>query len=132
MHWDPFEEIERSMRALTHLVSEPARPARTNLFRENGNLIAEFELPGVDKKDIQLNLTENEIEVKVERKMEKEIEQKRKGYFYEASAEKFYRRLVLPERVIPEKANAKLENGVLRVTMPLYEVKEKKKRIEIK
>lgn len=39
------------------------------------SVIASLEIPGVEKKDIDLNITENSIEVKIEKKAEKEFKE---------------------------------------------------------
>jgi len=95
----------------------------TDLEETDKEIIAKFELPGVDKKDIQLNITENKIEVKVEKR--KESEEKKKGYRrMERRYAGFYRVIPLPEGVHPEKAKTKYEDGILEVTMPKAEAKK--------
>ncbi len=105
------------------------RSPLTDLEETGKEVIAKFELPGVEKKDIQLNITENKIEVKVEKR--KESEEKKKGYYrMERKYAGFYRAIPLPEGVHPEKAKAKYEKGILEVTMPKSEAK-KISKIEI-
>lgn len=105
------------------------RSPLTDLEETDREVIAKFELPGVDKKDIQLNITENKIEVKVEKK--KESEEKKKCYYrVERRYAGFYRAIPLPEGVHPEKAKAKYEDGILKVTMPKAETK-KVSKVEI-
>lgn len=100
-----------------------------DLEETDKEVIAKFELPGVDKKDIELNITEDKIEVKVERKQEARIE--KKGFYREERSYRgFYRSMALPSKVIPEKSKAKYKDGVLEVSMPKAEVK-KKNKIEI-
>jgi len=99
------------------------RSPLTDLEETDKEVIAKFELPGVDKKDIQLNITENKIEVKVEKR--KESKEKKKGYYrMERRYSGFYRAIPLPEGVHPEKAKAKYEDGILEVTMPKAETKK--------
>ena len=105
------------------------RSPLTVLEETDKEVIAKFEHLMVDKKDIQLNITEEKIEVKVEKKYEDKIE--KKGYYKEErSYGGFYRALVLASKIIPEKAKAKYKDGVLEVTMPKTESK-KKNKIEI-
>ena len=100
-----------------------------DLEETDNELIARFELPGVDKKDIQLNITENKIEVKAEKKQEEKIE--KKGiYKEERSYTGFYRSFALPGEVVPEKSKAKYKDGILEVAMPKAE-KTKKSKIDI-
>ncbi len=105
------------------------RSPLTDLEETDKNIIAKFEMPGVDKKDIQLNITEDKIEVKVEKKQEAKVE--KKGFYREERSYRgFYRAMALPSNVIPEKAKAKYKDGILEVTIPKAKVK-KKNKIEI-
>ncbi len=113
-----------------------ARMPVTDVYETESKIIARLEIPGVDKKDIELNITEHGIEVKVEKKAEKEIKDEKKGYYhYESRGTQFYRAIPFTKEVIAEKAEAEYKNGVLKVEVPKVkqeEKKEKKKRIEIK
>jgi len=152
---DPFEEIKRFRKEMNLLFdtflgsefTERALPDIKNmkkdmqLFRQplsdlketDKELIASIEIPGVDKKDIQLRITENNLEVKVEKKQEMKVE--KKGYLRaERSYKGFYRSMYLPSKVIPEQAKASYKDGVLEIIMPKSEKKklEKAKKIEVK
>lgn len=150
---DPFEEMKRFRKEMNRLfdtflgrVAERALPDMSSmrkdmqLFRQplsdlretDKELIASIEIPGVDKKDIQLQITENNLEVKVEKKQEMKVE--KKGYLKaERSYKGFYRSMSLPSRVIPQQAKASYKDGVLEVVMPKAEKKklEKAKKIEV-
>ena len=90
------------------------------------SVIARFELPGVDKKDIELNVTEDYIEVKSEKKQEK-----KKDKMYERFSQQFYRRIPLPTNVKAEKAKASYKNGILNIEIPKKkEISRKKIEIE--
>jgi len=105
------------------------RSPLTDLEETDKEVIAKFEMPGVDKKDIQLNITEDKIEVKVEKKQEAKVE--KKGFYKEERSYRgFYRAIALPSNVIPEKAKAKYKDGILEVIIPKAETK-KKNKIEI-
>ncbi|MEM4625237.1 MAG: Hsp20/alpha crystallin family protein [Candidatus Pacearchaeota archaeon] len=105
------------------------RSPLTDLEETDKELIVKFEIPGVDKKDIQLNVTEDRVEVKVEKKQEFKVE--KKGFYREERSYRgFYRSIPLPVEVIPEKAKAKYKDGILEVTIPKSEIK-KKNQIEI-
>ncbi len=105
------------------------RTPLTDIQETDDKIIATFEIPGVDKKDIQLNVTENRIEVKVEKKQEVKME---KGNYLkeERSYKGFYRAMPLPAEIIPEKTRASYKDGVLKVEM-IKTKKEKKKQIPI-
>ena len=101
----------------------------TDLQETDKEVIAKIEIPGVDKKDIQLNITENRIEVKAEKKHEAKVE--KKGFYREErSYSGFYRTIPLPFGVTPEKAKVRYQDGVLKIKIPKTENKNKSK-IEI-
>jgi HSP20 family protein len=117
--------------------NEPApygefRTPLTTLKQTDKSVSASFELPGVDRKDIELNVTDDAIEVKVQKKAERET--KKKGFYsYESHSQHFYRRLPLPTGVDARKAQAEYKNGLLKVDVPkTKKLIESKKRIEIK
>jgi HSP20 family protein len=91
------------------------------------------ELPGMDKSDIQLTITENTLEIKGERKEEKKEEKEGQYVRRESRSTSFYRAFNLPENVDENGIDANLDKGVLKVTIPKVEpVKPEKKQIEIK
>jgi HSP20 family protein len=75
------------------------------------------ELPGLEDKDVQINLADNLLTIKGEKKVEKE--QKDKDYrMVERSYGAFERTIELPEGVNPDTIQATIAKGVLTVTVP--------------
>jgi len=75
------------------------------------------ELPGLEEKDVQVNVADNVLTIKGEKKSEKE--QKEKDYrMFERSYGSFSRTLELPAGINPDNIKASLANGVLKVTVP--------------
>ena len=75
------------------------------------------ELPGLAEKDVQVNVADNVLTIKGEKKSEKE--EKDKNYrMYERSYGSFSRTLDLPAGINPDSIKASLSNGVLKVTVP--------------
>jgi HSP20 family protein len=75
-----------------------------------------LEIPGIDKDKMQLNATEDSIEVSGEQSAEERGEEKARNYVYnERSYNSFYRNIPIPEEIVPSKINAKMQNGVLEV-----------------
>lgn len=75
-------------------------------------------LPGVDKKDINLDLTENVLAISCERREEKE-EKGEGGYrVKEQSYGRFYRSFSLPSPVKTGEAKATYKDGELKIVMP--------------
>jgi len=95
----------------------------------DNSVIARFELPGVDKKEINLNVTDNFIEVKAEKKTEKKKEDKDYSN-YESISQHFYRRIPLSSSVKADSAKATYKDGILRVEIPKGK-QIQKKRIQI-
>ena len=88
------------------------------------------ELPGLEKKDVELNITDNLLTIRGEKKSERE--EKNKDYhLVERSFGSFARPVELPAAVKPEDITAEIAKGVLRVTVQKPAPKQAK-QIEIK
>jgi HSP20 family protein len=75
------------------------------------------ELPGLEEKDVQINLADNVLTIKGEKKAEKE--EKDKSYrLIERSYGAFSRSVELPAGVNPDAIKASLAKGVLKVSVP--------------
>jgi len=90
------------------------------------------ELPGVDEKEVQLELINDTLKIKGEKKQQKE--EKEKNYYrMERSYGSFQRVLSLPEDADQEKINAVYKNGIMKITIPRKAApKTEVKQIEIK
>ncbi len=91
-------------------------PFATSIVSEKDN---EFnitaEMPGIEKKDIEINVTESEVVIKAE-----------------GNGRKYYKSIAAPSPVDPDSAKARYNNGVLEVTLNLKESnKPKGKKIDI-
>ncbi|MFH1916272.1 MAG: Hsp20/alpha crystallin family protein [Nanoarchaeota archaeon] len=146
-HWlDEIERMHEEMDKLSRFMRHPLteydkkghplqefRSPIVNQFESKGQLITEIELPGVDKKDIELDVTDNYAEIKVAKKQEHE--EKDKGIFrYESSSQNFYRKIPFPVEVKAASGDAEFKNGILKIAMPKVQRVEHKnvKRLEIK
>lgn len=88
------------------------------------DVIATAEMPGLEKSDININLTGDMLEISAETK--KEEEKQEKGYIYkERRSGSYYRAISLPSTIDPENTKATYNNGVLQVIMPKTEIKKK-------
>tara|TARA_Y100000310_G_C20124791_1_gene553129 strand:- start:14 stop:502 length:489 start_codon:yes stop_codon:yes gene_type:complete len=75
------------------------------------------DLPGVVKKDIKLDITENSIEISAKHK--DESKKNNKNFLKRERTElSYYRVLPLPVNVLSGKAKAKLSDGILSITIP--------------
>ncbi|PIU21026.1 MAG: hypothetical protein COT15_04490 [Candidatus Diapherotrites archaeon CG08_land_8_20_14_0_20_34_12] len=74
------------------------------------------ELPGIDKKDLDINVTEDMITFKA--KTESKEEKKKEGYYYrERGYSSFVRSLPLPAEVLPNNTKAEFSNGILTIRL---------------
>lgn len=132
-----FEEIDR---AFDRMVGRPRRRYGITEFRtpvmdikdEGDHYLLEAELPGIRKEDVDIEVTEDKLTVKGERKEEKKEE--KEGYVrHERGYRSFYREIPMPSDVISDKATAEMKGGILKIMLPKTE-KEKKggKKIEVK
>lgn len=98
---------------------------------ENDNeYIINYDLPGMDKKDVKVSFSNGVLSVSGERKEEKESKDAN-YYRCERTYGKFYRSFTLPDGVKDDAIDAKFENGTLRVVIPKAE-ERKPKQIDIK
>jgi len=102
----------------------------THVDKEAKKYSCKVSLPGIDPKEVQINVQGNLLTITGERKVEKKT--KEAEYFHEEFAYgKFVRDIELPEGVLPEKMTAEFVNGVLEITAPVAAMALPKK-IEIK
>ena len=94
----------------------------------------ELAAPGTTKEDFNVNLdNDGNLVIKMEHKDNKKDENKKEHYLRrEFSYSNYEQALTLPEDVETGKIEAKVENGVLHVTLPRTHTAEKEtKRIEV-
>jgi HSP20 family protein len=92
------------------------------------------ELPGVDEKDIEVELQDDVLTIRGEKKIEKEEGDKEKGYHVmERSYGSFARSITLPYSADSDKVSADFSKGVLKVVIPRpAEMAAKTRKIEVK
>ncbi len=95
-------------------------------YAKDGKLEIRVDLPGVDPKEVDISLDGPQLVIRGERKSEREEEN---GY-REVRYGSFERRFTVPRGIDAEKAEARYENGVLALTLPLPEA-AKAKRITV-
>lgn len=130
--WHPWADFDRFQKAMTEWMGQffgreamrpmirpegPLMPA-LNLFKEDSNLVVEMALPGVDKKDLNIETTRDTLTVSGETRLENRQE-KDKVFQTELYRGRFRRMISLPSEIVTDKVTAKLDNGILRITMPM-------------
>lgn len=131
--WDPYAELTALQRqffgndlmASTKNFSLPT----TDVYTQDNNLVVEAHLPNFEKSDVDIQIDGNSLIIQAE-KHEKE-EDKSKQFVVRESSSSFYRKVTLPKRADAEGIDAHLDDGVLKVTVPLTPIPEPKK-VEVK
>src|SRR5579875_3342495 len=135
--WRPFHELERWRREMDREFSrhfgrlfhdlEPADLEAPYLpaiesYVKDGNLVIRADVPGLEPKDIELNV----LAIKGERKQQEQVKQEeyiRRETVYGS----FERRLTLPEEVDAQQIKASFKNGVVEIAMPVVKALTPKK-----
>jgi HSP20 family protein len=90
----------------------------TDVFTEGDTLYVRAELPGIDPADLTVEVEGTVLRIGGEKKEEHEVEEGDR-FVRECRYGSFRRDVILPEGVVPESVNARFDNGVLTVSVPL-------------
>jgi len=93
-------------------------------------LMISAELPGLSENEIEVHLENDVLVIRAEKKFERKDE-KENYHFMERSYGRFQRALRLPGPVDPDQVQARLEHGVLTVTVPKSHRQERSRRIKV-
>jgi HSP20 family protein len=123
---DPFRDLDRITQQLLGTSSRPAVMAM-DAWREGDQFVIEFDLPGVDPDNVDLDVERNALTVRAERPT-------RDGQEEMLAAERprgvFSRQLILGDNLDTEKVQAVYRAGVLTLRIPVKE-KAKPRKISI-
>ena len=126
----PFPEISHPLKRLRAgglpLLTIPV----VDLFEEKDNVVVKAELPGLEKNDVEVSLTDSRLTIKGEKKKEEKVNEKDYSYS-ERSYGAFARVFALPCQVKADKVKASFKNGVLEVNLPKSE-EAKKQAVSVK
>ena len=134
IRWDPFREMTQLQNRFDRLFEavggrqESWLPA-VDVFDTQDAVMLKAELAGMDPDDIQIEVEDNVLTIKGERKFEEQVDEER-YYRVERRFGSFQRSLALPQGVKPDRIEAAYDDGILTVTVPKAE-QEKPKRIEV-
>jgi HSP20 family protein len=125
--WEPFRGLRRRDDTFDQLFREFFRrpmleegellePA-VDVAESDGEVIVKMEIPGVEKDQLHLTVSDDHLTVRGESR--KESEEKRKNYYrQEIRYGAFQRSVALPVEVDAAKAHAELKNGMLKIALP--------------
>src|SRR6201982_1050949 len=126
--WDPFREFstlqDRMNRLFRDSYGEREEALTTSTFapavdvyEDEHNVTLKIEVPGIDEKDIDVQIENNTLTVHGERKIEKE--EKEENYRrVERQYGSFTRTFTLPSTVDSEKIQADYDKGILKIVLP--------------
>ncbi|MEQ8921285.1 MAG: Hsp20/alpha crystallin family protein [Marinovum algicola] len=101
---------------------------RTDISETDDAMLVSVDLPGLDDKDIEVNVTDDMLTIRGEHE-----EKTENNGFSSQSRRSFHRMIPVPPGVDAGKAEAEFRRGVLTVTLPkTEEAKARVKRIEVK
>jgi len=100
-----------------------------DIYETDNQIMVQAELPGIEKKDIALQLENNVLTLKGERRFEKETKQEN-YHRIERSYGGFSRAFTIPTIVDEEKIRADYKDGILKIELPKKE-QVKSKQIKI-
>jgi HSP20 family protein len=102
-----------------------------DIFEEGHDIVMKAELPGMNKEDIEVNITDDIITLSGEKKKEEKIE-KKNYHRLERSYGSFVRSFRLPAEVQTEQVKAQFKDGILEIRVPkTEEAKKKEKKVQI-
>lgn len=130
VRWSPFQELETMQRQLSRLlegVGTEEWPGESGQWlpavdiRETEDaLLVEAELPGIDKKDVKVEVKDGTLTISGERKYEKDVKEEN-VHRIERAYGRFVRALALPSIVDTNKVEAEMKDGVLKLRLPKVE-----------
>ncbi|NPA28441.1 MAG: Hsp20/alpha crystallin family protein [Epsilonproteobacteria bacterium] len=142
--YNPFAELEEIREQFNRLLNNVGSNVNENVMKDIDFVPAvntreaddayyiEVDLPGVKKEDITIDINENTLTIKGERKIKEEYKDAN-FYKVESVYGKFERSFALPEDADIDNIEAKFENGVLIIKIPkVTKVEKAPKKIEIK
>lgn len=129
VRWDPFSELSALQKQFfgDDMISafKGVNIPTTDVYTKDNELVVEAHLPNFNDEDVNVQVENNSVVISAER--HEKQEDKDKKYVVRESSSSFYRRIQLPERADTEAIKAHLDEGVLKVRIPLTPLPEPKK-----
>jgi len=140
VRWNPIGEMTAMQNRINRWFNEPYWPASrmdddtgmgmwnpaVDLYEKDDHFVIKAELPGVNKKDIAIDLKDRVLTLSGERSHENEVKEEN-YYRRERSYGKFQRAFTLPADVDSDKINAEFNDGILQIEIPKPEGQKPRK-----
>lgn len=146
VRWDPFQDLISLQERMNRLFEQTLDRSRgegegmvagtwapaVDIYETPDSIVLQAELPGLSKDDIDIQVRDNVLTLKGERRSEKEV--KEGNYLrVERAYGGFQRAFTLPAAVQADKIRAVFKDGVLDVSIPkAEETKPKQIKIDVK
>jgi HSP20 family protein len=128
-----IEEIDDDSEedSLSEILDEGEGELAIDFYQTPTNFVIESTIAGVDPENIDVNITPESVTIKGKR--DKFSSKSKAGEYLvqECFWGRFSRSIILPQEVDPDKSQATIKNGVLKITLPKAN-KEKAKKIKVK
>ncbi|MEX2263083.1 MAG: Hsp20/alpha crystallin family protein [Bryobacteraceae bacterium] len=124
------EEMDRAFQGLGGASARGWAPP-VEVSEEEGKLKVSAELPGIRKDDVHIEIAEDSLIIQGERKSRRE--ESGEGFVRsERSYGRFYRCVPLPAGAKSDQAEARFQDGMLEVTIPVLEAAHSRREIPIR
>jgi HSP20 family protein len=142
--WEPFGDLISLRDAMDRLFEESfvrmrglpspfgAEALAIDMYETTDSVVVKTGVPGIKSEDIDITITGDVLTIKGETKVEEKVE--KENYIRQERRHGVFQRSVrLPGSVVPDKAEATFENGILTLTIPKSEeAKPKTIKVEAK
>ena len=139
MRWNPMRDMFNLRHQINHMMGDFLSPIHrydgefstwnwnpvVDIYENDEKIVIKAELPGIDKKDIVVDVKDNVLTLKGERSSDDEVKKER-YYRKERTFGKFERVFKLPADVDPEKISADYTDGILKIEIPKPEERKPK------
>jgi HSP20 family protein len=140
IRWNPSRDMFSLRHQMNHLFDDAFgsvvrgdsrlsvwnRYPTVDIYDNDKHIVIKAELPGIDKKDIVIDVKDGVLTLKGERSFDNEVKEE-KYYCRERMFGKFERVFRLPADVDPEKISADYKDGILKIDIPKPEEQQPKK-----
>jgi HSP20 family protein len=133
IRFDPFRDLDRLSQELWGQATGPgATPARMPMdaVRRGDRVEISFELPGVDPESVDVEVENNVLTVSAERREDRERREGEEVLVRERRFGRYTRQISLGDNLDPDRLEARYEDGVLHVTVPVAE-QAKPRKVEV-
>ena len=112
------------------LIGDDEGQLTIDAYQTDDDIIIESTVAGVEPDDIDIDITNDSVIIRGERKHAEEVSEE--NYLYqECYWGKFSRAVTLPQDIDPDKAKAEFNNGILRIQLPKI-AKNRVKKLKIR